>query len=257
MAERNLPGLGLRGFWPEGTDHWGDENDVNIRVLSALVQCAVLETVAVVPGVPVDGDIYLMTNDAALNATEIAIRDEGAWVYFTPAEGWLLYDKTEDVYKTFDGTDWIEFVGNGVEEAPEDGTSYVRKDGAWVAETTGGGTAPTESLIIAVGDETTAITVGVAKVTFRMPYAFTLTGVRASLTTVSSSGNPTVDINEGGVTILSTKLSVDSGEKTSTTAATPAVISDTALADDAEITIDIDTAGTGAAGLKVYLIGHQ
>ena len=114
-----------------------------------------------------------------------------------------------------------------------------------------------ESLIIAVGDETTAITTGTAKVTFRMPYAFTLTAVRASLNVASSSGTPTIDINEGGVTILSTKLTIDASEKTSTTAATPAVISDAALADDAEITIDIDTAGTGATGLKVYLIGHK
>ena len=119
------------------------------------------------------------------------------------------------------------------------------------------GSAPTESLIVAVGDETTAITFGTGKVTFRMPYAFTLTDVRASLTTASSSGDPTVDINENGVTILSTKLSIDSGAKTSTTATTPVVISDTALADDAEITIDIDTAGTGAAGLKIVLIGNQ
>lgn len=114
-----------------------------------------------------------------------------------------------------------------------------------------------EVLMIAVSDETTAITTGVAKVTFRMPFALTLTAVRASLTTVSSSGTPTVDINEGGSTILSTKLTIDASEKTSTTAATPAVISDTALADDAEITIDIDVAGTGAAGLKVYLIGTR
>lgn len=121
----------------------------------------------------------------------------------------------------------------------------------------GGGGPATESLIIAVGDETTAITTGAAKVTFRMPYAFTLTGVRASLNNASSSGTPTIDINEGGVSILSTKLTIDASEKTSTTAAAAAVISDTALADDAEITIDIDTAGTGAAGLKVYLIGHQ
>jgi len=112
-----------------------------------------------------------------------------------------------------------------------------------------------EIIIIAVGDETTAITTGTAKVTFRMPFAMTLTAVRASLTTVSSSGIPTVDINEAGVTILSTKLTIDASEKTSTTAATAAVISDTALADDAEITIDIDVAGTGAAGLKVMLIG--
>lgn len=118
-------------------------------------------------------------------------------------------------------------------------------------------TRPTEVIMIAVSDETTAITTGNAKVTFRMPFALTLTAVRASLTTVSSSGIPTVDINEAGATILSTKLTIDASEKTSTTAATAAVISDTALADDAEITIDIDVAGTGAAGLKVYLIGTR
>jgi hypothetical protein len=110
---------------------------------------------------------------------------------------------------------------------------------------------------IAVGDETSTITTGTAKTTFRMPHAMTLTAVRASLTTASSSGTPTVDINENGSTILSTKITIDANETTSTTAATPPVISDAALADDAEITIDIDVAGTGAKGLKVWLIGRR
>jgi hypothetical protein len=109
----------------------------------------------------------------------------------------------------------------------------------------------------ALSDETTAITTGTAKLTARAPFAFTLTAVRASLSTASSSGIPTVDINEGGTTILSTKLTIDANEKTSTTAATPAVISDSAIADDAELTFDIDVAGTGAKGLKVWLIGTR
>lgn len=113
-----------------------------------------------------------------------------------------------------------------------------------------------ETLVIAIGDETTAITTGTAKVTFRMPYAFKVNKVKASLTTASSSGNPAFDINEGGVSILSTTITIDANELTSATAATPAVISDSALADDAEITIDIDTAGTGAKGAKIYLIGY-
>ena len=116
---------------------------------------------------------------------------------------------------------------------------------------------PAEVIGIAVSDEETAITTGNAKVTFRMPFAMTLTAVRASLSTASTSGLPTFDINEGGTTILSTKLTIDANEKTSTTAATAAVISDSALADDAEITIDIDVAGTGAKGAKVYLIGRR
>lgn len=114
-----------------------------------------------------------------------------------------------------------------------------------------------EAFVFAVSNETAAITTGTAKISFRMPYAFTVYEVRASLNVTSSSGIPTFDINEGGISILSTKLTVDVGEVTSTTAATPAVISDSALADDALITIDVDVAGTGAAGAKITIIGRQ
>jgi hypothetical protein len=93
-----------------------------------------------------------------------------------------------------------------------------------------------------------------------MPYAFTLTAVRASLTTAgSTSGVTTIDINEGASSILSTKITIDQGELTSTTAATAPVISDASLADDAKITIDIDGLSGGASetGLKVTLIGYK
>ena len=119
--------------------------------------------------------------------------------------------------------------------------------------------AKAEYLVCAASDETTALTTGTSKITFRMPYAFTLTAVRASLTTAQTSGSIfTVDINDSGTTILSTKLTIDNTEKTSTTAATAAVISDTALADDTEITIDIDQVGDGTAkGLKITLISTR
>lgn len=112
-----------------------------------------------------------------------------------------------------------------------------------------------EVIAVAVSDETTAITTGTAKVTFRMPYAMTLQSVRSNLNTASSSGLPTVDIKQGGTSVLSTLLSIDASAKTSVGATTPAVISTSSLTDDAEITIDITVAGTGAKGLKIYLIG--
>jgi hypothetical protein len=117
--------------------------------------------------------------------------------------------------------------------------------------------ANSKVLVIACSDEVTPITAATNKVKFRMPYAMTVSAVRASLSTTQTSGSIfTVDINESGTTILSTKLTIDNGETTSTTAATPAVISDTALADDAEITIDVDQIGDNTAkGLKVTLIG--
>ena len=111
------------------------------------------------------------------------------------------------------------------------------------------------SLTVACSDETTALTTGTAKATFRMPSAATITAVRASVTTAPAGSALTVDINESGSTILSTKLTIDAGEKTSTTAATAAVISDASIADDAEMTIDIDAIGssTAGAGLKVTI----
>ena len=117
---------------------------------------------------------------------------------------------------------------------------------------------PTQSLIVACSDEDTALTTG-TKVTFRMPYAFTLTAVRASVTTAPAGSVLTVDINEAGTTILSTKITIDANETTSVSASTPPVISDTSLADDAQMTIDIDGVGssTAGAGLKVCLIGNK
>ena len=130
------------------------------------------------------------------------------------------------------------------------------------SSTTGGGESPykrTTSFVIACSDETSDLTTG-EKVVFRMPYAYTVEDVRASLTTAATGGTLlTVDINEGGTTILSTKITIDASETTSTTAATPAVISDAALANDAEISIDIDAIGSTntGKGLKVYIIGNK
>ena len=113
----------------------------------------------------------------------------------------------------------------------------------------------------ACGDEDTAIDSTGQVISFRMPFAMTLAagsaGVRGSLVTAGTGALLTVDINEAGSTILSTKLTFDASETTTTTAATPVVISDTSLADDAIITVDIDQVdgGGAAAGLKISLIG--
>jgi len=116
-----------------------------------------------------------------------------------------------------------------------------------------------EVILLACSDETTALTVGTGKVTFRCPFAFTITGVSASVTTAPVGSTIICDINEAGSTILSTKLSIDAAEKTSTSAASAAVISDANIAADAEITVDIDQIGssTAGAGLKVKLDGYR
>lgn len=111
---------------------------------------------------------------------------------------------------------------------------------------------------IALGAEDGALEAGTATVSFHMPIACTLTDAVADVVTAQTSGNVlTFDINEAGSTILSTKITIDNGEKTSGTAATPPVLSDTALAKDALITVDIDQIGDGTAqGGKIQLIGY-
>lgn len=117
----------------------------------------------------------------------------------------------------------------------------------------------TEVLMLAVSDEVTPLATGLSQVSFRMPYPFLLTEVRASLNQAPSGSPVLVDINANGSSVLSTKLSIDAGETTSTTAATAPVILEAAMADDALITVDVDQVGsTGpGAGLKVALYGYR
>ena len=166
---------------------------------------------------------------------------------------------------TLSGSEYVELVQSGanVKALLSAVTTFITS--GFLTSSTAASTygtiaqAKAEYLVLAASDESTALTTGTSKITFRMPYAFTLTAVRASLTTAQASGSIfTVDINEGGTSVLSTKLTIDNTEKTSTTAAAAAVISDVNLADDAEITIDIDQVGDGTAkGLKVVLIGTR
>ena len=129
------------------------------------------------------------------------------------------------------------------------------------SSTSGGGESPYKritSFVCACSDETTLLTTG-KKLTFRMPYAYTVQEVRASLTTVATGSVVTVDINEAGSTILSTKITIDYGDTTSVGASAAPVISDSSLADNAIITIDIDalTGDADEAGLVVYIIGNK
>ena len=125
---------------------------------------------------------------------------------------------------------------------------------AFAVDSIGTGKLPWERTV-AIGDENTEITTTGLKITYRVPAAITLTEVRASLTTASSSGLPEFDIRESGTTILSVNITIDVGEKTSESADTPPTISDASLADDAEITIYVITTGTSATGAKICLKG--
>tara|TARA_R110002020_G_scaffold463476_1_gene683558 strand:- start:997 stop:1434 length:438 start_codon:yes stop_codon:yes gene_type:complete len=116
-----------------------------------------------------------------------------------------------------------------------------------------------QSFIIAASDETSNLATGNNKVRIRMPYAFTLTAVRASVNTAPTGSTISIQITEAGSDILSTPITIDASETTSVTAASSPVISDSSLADDSIIGIDIDQVGSSntGVGLKVTLIGYK
>ncbi len=122
-----------------------------------------------------------------------------------------------------------------------------------------------KEIIVAASDETTALTTGTGKVTFRAPENMFLSSShlpRASVTTAPTGATLVVDINAGSFstpntvsTIFSTTISIDISEFTSTTAAIPCVLSTTFIPDDAQIRVDITQIGStvAGAGLKVTL----
>jgi hypothetical protein len=110
-------------------------------------------------------------------------------------------------------------------------------------------------IVLACSDETTDLATGTARVTFRMPWAATLTAVRLSVNTAPTGSALIVDVNEGGTTVFSTRPQIDISARTSVGSTVTPVISDSALAADAEITVDIDQVGSTikGRGLKVAL----
>jgi hypothetical protein len=118
-----------------------------------------------------------------------------------------------------------------------------------------------DTIIASASDESTAITVGGPKTTFRAPYELDLTlgYVRISLTNAPTGADFIVDVHMNGATIFSTLVRIDATELTSVSSAIPAVLSVTAIPDDAEFTVHVTQVGSTIAGtgLKVAVTGMK
>ena len=144
--------------------------------------------------------------------------------------------------------------GNGtsamsvIAPSPANGKKFLRDDYSFAA--------PLEAIAVYITDESTTVTTGASKRTLFVPYNFTLTAAFIGVSTQSSSGVVTVDVNKNGTTIFSTNPSIDANEDTSATG-TAAALSVTSLSQYDKLTFDVDAAGTGAKGLQVFLVGYQ
>lgn len=234
-------------------------------------------------------DAYALTPDSTISVKRLVTGDGSTreewiirlfqvpWAY---SESWsnisdgvtgTLTFATENLYKALgDGNSLTGYFEIELTDASANVTTPIQAPVTITGEVIGDGVAGAgefasyltktyEAIIISVFGESESSTTGGAKVTWRMPYAMTLTGIRSSAYSASTGSAEQYDLNEEGVSVLSTPLTMDAGENTSTTAAVPAVISDSALADDAEMAIDVDTIGSSTAtvGLKIYLLGYR
>jgi hypothetical protein len=136
----------LKAGYATGEDGWGDDVSLDLLTASVLLQAGIISRVAALPGAPTNGDIHILT--ATADAQKIAIRDEGAWVYLTPQEGWWVYDRGTNQYISFDGAAWVVFSGGGGGSGVPDGgttgqvlTKLSDDDGDadWEDPTGGGG----------------------------------------------------------------------------------------------------------------------
>lgn len=87
------------------------------------------------------------------------------------------------------------------------------------------------------------------------PFTGTITEIGAYVDTAGTTGTMTVDVNLNGTTIMTTnKITIDSTEKSSRTAATAPALTTTAITAGDLITVDIDAIHTTAAkGLTIRL----
>lgn len=209
---------------------------------------------------PADGDFILIEDSAAANSKK-SLTVLNLWtgshkakadaLYFAKAGSAEISSLTEKTTPV--GADHVLLEDSAASNAKKRMTLSNSWDNFYRAK-------QDVCFIIAASDETTALTTGTAKATFRVPHAVTLTDIRASVATAPTGGPITVDVNDGVTSIMTTnKIMIDATEKTSEGATTQPSLTDTALADDAEITIDIDAVGStiAGAGLKVTLIGTR
>ncbi len=244
MAETFLQALGASYNFDLGSAGWKPGVDRNFVLLDTFSMGHVIsDAVSAEPGSPNVGDAYILpaglsganwATDAGAVENAVAVytnittgqADDSPWYYITPKEGWLVYNRALNTWRLFTGSAWVD------------------------------GEVVTFELSPPGLDLVTNISAGTDAMYMRAPRAFRVSAVRASLLTAGTTGSQ-FDINRNGTTMLSTKLTIDANENSSQTAAAPPVIdgAEAVVADDDLLTVDIDTAGTGAQGLIVTLIG--
>lgn len=132
--------------WQSGTN----ENSIPANDNALRVEVALKEAVSIAdsePAAPDERELHIVgTPWGGFEENNAVIYIGGTWYEFEAYDGWIK-SIAGDLYY-FDGSSWTPGgggSGGGIPEAPEDGNTYGRKDGAWEAVSVGG-LAPTVTL---------------------------------------------------------------------------------------------------------------
>jgi hypothetical protein len=107
-----LGGIGLTGDFALGDNAWGVAMNANLRRLSFLAQCVVLDKDLSTPPVsPVVGNAYIVaataTGDWAAHEDDLAVYYSDGWAFYAPVRGWRVFvDDEGDDYR-FNGSGWV------------------------------------------------------------------------------------------------------------------------------------------------------
>lgn len=202
MAKRTLPGIGLTGYWDTGAAY-KDEMDVNLRLLSVLVQGHFLDSVATEPGSPADGQVYRATGVWGGGAEhDILVRDNGAWVAITPAEGWSFYDRAADQQLRFSGTTWGIVTSGGSGNALTVGSAITASGNTDNADFVGNVTRAVNS----ASDVTLTVQSGNPNVGavnyFRQGAGEVAFAAGSGVTILSAGGNLRIDLQNQSVVLI-------------------------------------------------------
>jgi len=111
------PNLGLPYIMAAQSQKHVTHNEA-IRALDAIVQLSVLDrSLGAPPDVPVEGARYIVgsgpTGAWSGHAREIAAYQDGAWMFYTPREGWIAWVADEDVAVVWNGSTWVALTTGG------------------------------------------------------------------------------------------------------------------------------------------------
>lgn len=144
-------------YVPEDTQDPAAGLNLALNVIDALLQTAVIDMDQTAPpGSPADGDLHIVaaggTGAWAGQDNNLAryVEEGGFWQFYVAGtQVHLILNKDGGGLYAWSGSAWL--LAAGLADAPSDGTGYVRKDAAWVAESGGGGSGIVETIVAGAG----------------------------------------------------------------------------------------------------------